>query len=205
MRKAIAWAVMSLVAVALLGGCLPRFVPVDDAEVSAALKEVLQQYQKRAELARELITLVQPVSNRTDALVAAVMDAQADLDYRIRTAPETMVDRVAFERFKIAQRQLGDALSGLLVESGNDRRFHKDPRFRSLVRQLGGVDRQINVARQAYDEAVDRYNASLNVFPRDVEARILAVHERPEFGPAAGTTTRQPRTDFGSLRGSMRV
>jgi LemA protein len=204
MRKAIAWAVMSLVAVALLGGCLPRFVPADDAEVSAALKEVLQHYQKRAELARELITLVQPVSNRTDALVAAVMDVQADLDC-IRTAPETMVDRVAFERFKIAQRQLGDALSGLLVESGNDRRFHKDPRFRSLARQLGGVDRQINVARQAYDEAVDRYNASLNIFPRDVEARILAVHERPEFGPAAGTTTRQPRTDFGSLRGSMRV
>ncbi|KAE8759215.1 hypothetical protein FSO04_14820 [Paraburkholderia madseniana] len=204
MRKIIAWAVMSLVAVALLGGCLPRYVPVDDAEVSAALKEVLQQYDKRAELTRDLIMLVQSAPNRNDALVAAVMAAQADLDC-IRIAPGALVEQVAFERFEIAQRQLGDALSRLLVESGNDRYFHKDPRFRSLSRQLGGVDRQIAVTQKAYDEAVDRYNASLNAFPHGVEARILALHERPKFSAAAETATRPPRTDFGTLRGSMRV
>ncbi|WP_408351973.1 LemA family protein [Paraburkholderia sp. RL17-337-BIB-A] len=74
-----------------------------------------------------------------------------------------------------------------------------------MSRQLGGVDRQIAVTRKAYDEAVDRYNASLSVFPRDVEARILALHERPKFSAAAETVTRQPRTDFGTLRGSLRV
>jgi LemA protein len=195
---------MSLVVVDLLGGCLPRYVPADDAEVSATLKEVLQQYEKRAELARELIALIQPVANRNDTLVGAVTAAQAGLDC-IRPAPGALVERVAFERFEIAQRQLGDALSRLLVESANDRHFHKDPRFRSLSRQLGGVDRQIAVTRKAYDEAADRYNASLNVFPHDVEARILALHERPKFSAAAATATRQPRTDFGALRGSMRV
>lgn len=204
MRKTIAWAVMSLVAVSLLGGCLPRYVPADDAEVSVALKEVLQQYEKRAELARDLIMLVQSAANRNDTLVAAVMDAQAGLDC-IRIAPGALVEQVAFERFEIAQRQLGDALSRLLVESGNDRYFHKNPRFRSLSSRLGRVDRQIAVTRKVYDDAVDRYNASLNAFPHDVEARILAPHERPIFGAAAETATRPQRTDFGTLRGSMRV
>lgn len=195
---------MSLVAVTLLCGCLPRYVPVDDAEVSTALKEVLQQYEKRAELTRDLIMLVQSVESRNDTLVAAVTAAQADLDC-IRIAPGALAEQVAFERFEVAQRQLGDALSRLLVESGNDRYFHKDPRFRSLSRQLGGVDKQIAVARKAYNEAVERYNASLNTFPHDVEARILTLHERPEFSVAAETATRPPRTDFGTLRGSMRV
>jgi LemA protein len=204
MRKIIAWTVMSLVAVTLLSGCLPRYVPVDDAEVSTALKQVLQQYEKRAELTRDLIMLVQSVESRNDTLVAAVMAAQADLDC-IRIAPGALVEQVAFERFEIAQRQLGDALSRLLVESDNDRFFHKDPRYRSLSRQLGGVDRQIAVTQKAYNEAADRYNASLNAFPHEVEARILALHERPEFSAAAVTATRPPRTDFGTLRGSMRV
>ncbi|MFL9913726.1 hypothetical protein [Paraburkholderia sp. RL17-337-BIB-A] len=126
MRKTIAWAVMSLAVVALLGGCLPRCVPADDAEVSAALKEVLQQYEKRAGLARELIGLIQPVANRNETLGGAVQAAQADPDC-IRTAPGALVERVAFQRFEIAQRQLGDVLSRLLVESANDRHFHKDP------------------------------------------------------------------------------
>ena len=204
MRKIIAWAAMSLVAVALLGGCLARYVPVDDAEVSTALKEVVQQYEKRAELTRDLIMLVQSAGNRNDTLVAVVAAAQADLDC-IRIAPGAPVEQVAFERFDITQRQFGDALSRLLVESGNDRYFHKDPRFRSLSRQLGGVDRQIAITRKAYDEAVDRYNANLNAFPNEIEARILALHERPKFSAAAGTATRPPRTGFGALRGSMRV
>lgn len=204
MRKIIVWVVMSLVAVALLGGCLPRYVPVDDTEVSAALKEVLLQYEKRAELTRNLIMLVQSAAKRNDTLVAAVVAAQADLDC-IRIAPGALMEPVAFERFEIAQRQLGDALSGLLVESGNDKYFHKDPRFRSLSRQLGGVDRQIAVTQKAYDEAVNRYNASLTAFPHEVEARILALHERPKFSAADETETRPPRSDFGTLRGSMRV
>ncbi|NYH14153.1 LemA family protein [Paraburkholderia bryophila] len=204
MRKIIVWVVMSLVAIALLGGCLPRYVPVADAEVNAALKEVLLQYEKRADLTRDLIMLVQSAANRNDTLVAAVVAAQADLGC-IRIAPEALAEQVAFERFEIAQRQLGDAVSRLLVESGNDRVFHKDPRFRSLSRQLGGVDRQIAVTQKAYDEAADRYNASLNAFPHDIEARILALHERPGFSAAAETATWPPRTDFGTLRGSMRV
>jgi LemA protein len=123
----------------------------------------------------------------------------------IRIAPGALVEQVAFERFEIAQRQLGDALSRLLVESGNDRYFHNDPRFRSLARQLGGVDRQIAVTQKMYDEAVDGYNASLHVFPHKVEARIRALHERPKFSAAAETAPRPQRTDFGTLRGSMRV
>ncbi|MFM0080672.1 LemA family protein [Paraburkholderia sediminicola] len=204
MRKLIAWAVMSLVAVTLLGGCLPRYVPADDAEVSTVLKEVLQQYERRAELTRDLIMLVQSAASRNDTLVTAVMAAQADLDC-IRIAPGALVEQVAFERFEIAQRQLGDALSRLLVESDNDRYFHNDARFKSLSRQLGGVDRQIVVTQKAYNEAADRYNASLNAFPHEVEARILALHERPEFSAAAETATQPRRTDFGTLRGSMRV
>ena len=148
--------------------------------------------------------MIQSSANGNDTLVAAVVAAQADLDC-IRIAPGALAEQVAFERFEIAQRQLGDALSRLLVESGNDRYFHKDPRFKSLSRQLGGVDRQIAVTQKAYNEAADRYNASLNAFPHEVEARILALHERSKFSAAAETATRPPRTDFGTLRGSMRV
>jgi LemA protein len=204
MRKAIAWTVMSLIAVALLGGCLPRYAPVDDAEVRAALQDVLQQYEKRGELAENLIILAHPLADSNDTLAAEVVAAQADLDHMLST-PRARTEQVEFERLEIAQRQLSDAISRLLIESGNDRRLRQEPRFRSLRRQLAAVDRRIAIAQKAYDVAVDRYNASLGVFPHNVEARVLALDPLPKFGATDKTTKRPPRTDFGALRGSMRV
>jgi LemA protein len=204
MRNAFAWIVMLLAAVALLGGCLSRYVPVNDAQVSAALQDVLDQYQKRGELARSLATLVQPVAGQTDALDMEVAAAQASLD-RLRATPQAQLQQVDFERFETVQRQLSDAISRVLIESGNDRQLRQDPRFRSLRRRLAAVDRRIASGRLAYNEAVDRYNAGLAVFPYDVEARMLALHARARFDAPDKTAKRPPRTDFGALRGSLQV
>jgi LemA protein len=204
MRNAFAWIVILLAAVALLGGCLSRYAPVDDAQVSAALQDVLDQYQKRGELARSLATLVQPVAGQTDALDMEVAAAQASLD-RLRATPQAQLQQVDFERFETVQRQLSDAISRVLIESGNDRQLRQDPRFRSLRRRLAAVDRRIASGRLAYNEAVDRYNAGLAVFPYDVEARMLALHARARFGAPDKTAKRPPRTDFGALRGSLQV
>jgi LemA protein len=172
--------------------------------VNAALRDVLQQYQKRGELARNLITLVQPLADPNHTPDAEVVAAQADLDRMLATR-HARTDQIEFERFEIVQRQLGDAISRLLIESGNDRHLHQNPRFRSLRRQLAAVDRRIAMEQKAYGEAVDRYNASLTVFPHDVEARLLALHALPKFGAADKTAKRPPHTDFGALRGSMQV
>jgi LemA protein len=203
-RKAVASIVMLFIAVAFLGGCLPRYAQVDDTEVNAALRDVLQQYQKRSELARSLIMLVRPLADPDDTLDAEVAAAQADLD-RMLATPQARTDQIEFGRFEIAQRQLGDAISRLLIESGNDRHLSQDPRFRSLRRQLAAVDRRIAMKQKTYDEATDRYNASLTVFPHNVEARLLALHPRPKFGAVDKTAKRPPRTDFGALGGSTHV
>jgi LemA protein len=147
-----------LIAVVFLGGCLPRCAPLDDAEASAALRDVLQQYQKRGELAKDLIVLVHPPGHSSDTPNAEVAAAQASLDRMVATR-QARPDQIEFERFKVAQRQLGDAISRLLIESGNDRRLRQDSRFRSLRRQLAAADRRIATAQKAYDEAADRYNA----------------------------------------------
>ena len=202
LRKAVASIGMLLIAVAFLGGCLPRYAPVDDAEVSAAMGDVLQEYQKRGELARNLIVLVRPLADPNDTPDAEVVAAQAGLD-RMLANRHARADPIEFERFEIAQRQLGDAISRLLIESGNDRHLRQDPRFRSLRRQLATADRRIAMEQRAYDEAVGRYNASLTVFPHNVEARILALHALTKFGAGDRTAKRLPRTDFGALRGSM--
>jgi LemA protein len=202
--KAVASAVLLLIAVVFLGGCLPRCAPLDDAEASAALRDVLQQYQKRGELAKDLIVLVHPPGHSSDTPNAEVAAAQASLDRMVATR-QARPDQIEFERFEIAQRQLGDAISRLLIESGNDRRLRQDSRFRSLRRQLAAADRRIATAQKAYDEAADRYNASLAVFPHDVEAHLLALHALPKFDVLDRTAKRPPRTDFGTLRGSMQV
>jgi LemA protein len=151
---------MLLIAVALLGGCLGLCAPVDDADVSAALRDVFQQYQNRCELAGNLITLAHALADRNDTLDAEIVTAQANLDHMLAT-PQARTEQVEIERLEIAQRQLGDAISRLLIESGNDQLLRREPRFRSLLRQLAAVDRRIAMAQKAYNEAVDRYNASL--------------------------------------------
>ncbi|MDR6207913.1 LemA family protein [Paraburkholderia graminis] len=186
MRKTIAGTVILLVAIALLGGCLPHYEP-DDVELKAALSDLLQQYAKRTELSRQMIAQVQPASRQNSTLAAAVTAAQANLDC-MRTDQETLVEQIPFERFEIAQRQLGDAISRLVIEAGNDPHLDQDSRFRSLLRQLAAADRRIATKRKAYDEAIDRYNRSRSGFPRDIEARTLTLRMLP--GPDAVAETR---------------
>ncbi|MBW9103898.1 LemA family protein [Paraburkholderia phenoliruptrix] len=181
MRKTIAGTVILLVAIALLGGCLPHY-DADDVERKAALGDLLQQYAERTELSRQLIALVQPASRENSGLADAVTAAQANLDC-MRTDREALLEQIPFERFEIAQRQLGDAISRLVIEAGNDPHLDHDARFRSLLTQLAAADRRIVTKRKAYDEAVDRYNRSRSGYFHDIEARTLTFRMPPAPGP----------------------
>jgi LemA protein len=194
-----------LFAVALLSACPLRAARPDDSDVNAALTEILGQYQKRGELAGQLTMLAEATASRDDSMVAAVKAAQAQLGC-IRAAPGPLVEPPAFERFDVAQRQLSDAISRLLIESDHDRRLRTNPHFVALRRQIATADRRIDVARERYDEAAERYNARLHRFPDNLAARMLPLHERPTFGTSDVTARhRKPRTDFDALRGSLRV
>ncbi|WP_433696326.1 LemA family protein [Paraburkholderia phenoliruptrix] len=185
----IVWTVTLLFVASLPGGCSAYSAPPDNAEVDAALRNVLDQYEARGKLVRELIALAQPLAGDNGTLVGAVTVAQADLDC-VRLDPQALAEQVPFERFEVAERQLGDAISRLLIELGNDRRIGQDARFDALRKQLGAVERRAAITRDAYDQTVDRYNASLDALP-DATTHRPALRPRPTFRVVAETANRQ--------------
>jgi LemA protein len=188
--RAFVWVVMLAIFASLPGGCSSYSAPPDDAQVNAALRNVLNEYETRALLARDLIVLAQPLGNPNSAPVSAATAAQADLAC-IRLDPEALAEQVPFERFAVAQRQVDDAISRLLIELGNDGQIGQNPRFETLRAQLGAVERRIAVAREAYDEVVDRYNASLDVSRPKARTHMPEPRPRPTFRVIAGAENRQ--------------
>lgn len=191
--------------VLILTGCQLRLAPPDDSDVNAAQTEMLEQYRDRGELLAKLIALTQDAAKQDGPLAAAVVKIQAQLASMPAT-PGTGGNPVDFERFEIGQRELGDAVSRLLIASDEDRRLHGDAGVRTLKRQLAVAERRIAVSRERYREAAGHYNSTLRVFPGSVAARALGLHERPLPGePDRAVAHRKPRMDFDSLRGSLRV
>ncbi|MFL9944128.1 LemA family protein [Paraburkholderia graminis] len=179
--------VVMLVLLASLPGGDPSYdARWNVAEVDAALRDVLRQYGMREELVRDLILLGQRLGSSNGTLVFAVTAAQAELN-SIRLEPRALAQHVPFDRFAVGQRQLGDATSRLLIELGNDRQTAHGPRLQALSARLGAIEKRIAIGREAYDKAVDRYNASLAVSPPDANADGPALRPRPTFRVIAET------------------
>jgi LemA protein len=154
-----------LVAVAfILSACGVNEIPRLDEQVKAAWSQVLNQYQRRADLVPNLVETVKGYAAHEQATLTAVVEARAKAT-QIQIPPDILENPEAFKRFQENQAQLTSALSRLLAVSEQYPDLKANQNFLSLQSQLEGTENRIAVARRDYIEAVQRYNTELRTIP----------------------------------------
>jgi LemA protein len=178
---------------------------VRDSEARTAFSDVLDLYNERLELVDETIALARPYLPAASSTPANVANARSVVA-AMHATPDFIDTPALFERYDVAQRQLTEAISQLMIVCESVHRLNAAPRFRTLQARLASSAGQIAIARDRYDNAAQRYNASLHRFPFSLAEAIHADQDKPTFSARDGSPVhRRPRTDFGALRGSLRV
>jgi len=179
MKTWLSWLSAALLAI-LLSGCGYNQFQSSDESVKAAWGEVVNQYQRRADLVPNLVNTVKGYASHERETLEAVTKARAAAT-SIQVTPEVLNDPQAFERFQQAQGQLTQALSRLLAVSENYPQLKADGLFRDLQSQLEGTENRITVARQRYIKAVQEYNVLARSFPTNLTAKMFGYPVRPSF------------------------
>jgi len=169
-----------LVATLVLSGCGYNTLQRQDEQVKAAWSEVLNQYQRRADLIPNLVNTVKGFAAQEQQVLQGVTDARARVG-SIQATPELLENPEAFQRFIEAQGQLTSALSRLLVVAENYPQLKSDANFRDLQAQLEGTENRIAVARNRYIKAVQEYNVTVRSFPSNLTAMLFGFEVKPNF------------------------
>src|SRR5690242_3503441 len=169
-----------LVAVLLLGGCGYNQIQSSDEQVKAAWSEVVNQYQRRADLIPNLVNTVKGFAQQERDVLLGVTNSRAKVG-SIQATPEVLNDPAAFQKFTAAQGELSSALSRLLVVTENYPTLKSDALFRDLMSQLEGTENRITVARNRYIKTVQDYNVTIRSFPTNLTAMMFGYKEKPNF------------------------
>jgi LemA protein len=170
----------------------------NDEQVKAAWSEVLNQYQRRADLVPNLVNTVKGFAAQEKDVLLGVTNARAKVG-GVQATPELINDTDAFAKFQAAQRDMTSALSRLLVVAENYPQLKSDANFRDLQAQLEGTENRIAVARKRYIAAVERYNVEVRSFPSNLTAKMFGFNVRPNFTVEnEKELATPPKVDFGS-------
>ncbi|MCC7548210.1 MAG: LemA family protein [Burkholderiales bacterium] len=195
-KKWLAWLLLSVAVT--LGGCGYNTIQQQDEQVKAAWSEVLNQYQRRADLIPNLVNTVKGFAQQEVEVLTRVTEARARAT-SIQATPELINDPQAFSRFQQAQGELTSALSRLLVVVENYPQLKSDQNFRDLQAQLEGTENRIAVARKRYIETVQLYNTTIRQFPVNLTAMVFSYEPRENFSVEnEAEISRPPAVDFGS-------
>jgi LemA protein len=164
----------------LLSGCGYNTFQTADEQVKASWAEVLNQYQRRADLVPNLVNTVKGFAAQEQTVLLGVTEARAKVG-SIQATPELVNDEQAFSKFQAAQGELTSALSRLLVVSENYPELKSDANFRELQAQLEGTENRITVARNRYIQAVQEYNVAVRSFPSNLTAMIFGYKTKASF------------------------
>ena len=164
----------------LLSGCGYNTFQTADEQVKAAWSEVLNQYQRRADLVPNLVNTVKGYAAHEKDVLTQVTEARAKVG-GIQATPELIKDPQAFAQFQQAQAGLSSALSRLLVVAENYPNLKADAAFRDLQAQLEGTENRITVARNRYIKAVEAYNVAVRTFPNNLTAMVFGYEVKPNF------------------------
>ncbi len=173
-------AVLGLVLSLFLTGCGYNTLQSTDEQIKASWSEVLNQYQRRADLVPNLVNTVKGFAAQEQAVFLGVTQARAQVG-SIQATPELINDPEAFAKFQAAQGQLSSALSRLLVVAENYPQLKSDVVFRDLQAQLEGTENRITVARNRYIQAVQEYNVTVRSFPSNLTAMMFGFNTKPNF------------------------
>ncbi|HEU5478468.1 MAG TPA: LemA family protein [Candidatus Tumulicola sp.] len=187
---------LAVIATLSLSGCGYNTLQTQDEAIKAAWSEVLNQYQRRADLVPNLVNTVKGYAAQEQTVLTEVTNARATVG-SIKATPELVNDPVAFQKFIAAQNQLQGALSRLLAVSENYPQLKSDALFRDLLSQLEGTENRIAVARNRYIKAVQEYNTTVRRFPTNLTAMVFKMGTKANFtvtDEAAVSTP--PKVDF---------
>ena len=180
MRRAVR-GILLLVLLPIVSGCGYNEIQGLDEETKAAWSEVLNQYQRRADLIPNLVNTVKGYAAHERETLEAVTQARSQVA-GIKATPELLNDPAAFQKFQEAQGQLSSALSRLLAVAENYPDLKASENFRDLQSQLEGTENRIAVARKRYIDKVAEYNKAVRFFPTNLTARfILHAEVKPTF------------------------
>jgi LemA protein len=165
---------------ALLSGCGYNQFQQQDEAVKAAWAEVVNQYQRRADLIPNLVNTVKGYASHEKETLEAVTAARSRAT-SFQITPEVLNNPEAFQKFQAAQGELSSALSRLMAVSENYPQLKADTSFRDLQSQLEGTENRITVARARYIAAVQDYNVSVRSFPKNLTAMMFGYEPKPSF------------------------
>ena len=185
-----------LLATLALSGCGYNTLQATDEQINAAWSEVLNQYQRRADLVPNLVNTVKGYASHEKEVLESVTEARSRVG-GIQATPELVNDEQAFARFQAAQGELTSALSRLLVVAENYPQLKADANFRDLQAQLEGTENRIAVARNRYIKAVQEYNTTVRSFPTNLTAMVFGMKTKPNFSVEnEKAISSAPKVDF---------
>jgi LemA protein len=164
----------------LLTGCGYNDFQRLDEQSKSAWSEVLNQYQRRADLVPNIVATVKGEAQFEQDTLTKVVEARAKAT-SIQVTPETLNDPAAFRKFQAAQSELGGALSRLMVVSERYPDLKANQGFRDLRVQLEGTENRITVARNRYIQTVQEYNVLARSFPSNLTAMMFSYQVKPNF------------------------
>jgi LemA protein len=163
-----------------LSGCGYNTIQTQDEAIKGAWSEVVNQYQRRADLIPNLVATVKGFAAQEQAVLIGVTEARARAT-SIQVTPELLNDPEALKKFQAAQGELTQALKSLLMVTENYPDLKSDQNFRDLQAQLEGTENRITVARNRYIESVQTYNGTIRRFPVNLTAMMFGYDVKPNF------------------------
>jgi len=183
-----------------LTGCGYNRLQSTDEQVKAAWAEVINQYQRRADLIPNLVNTVKGYAQQEQTVLIGVTEARAKAT-SIQATPEMVDNPQAFQQFVQAQREVTGALSRLLAVAENYPQLKSDQNFRELQAQLEGTENRIAVARQRFIKANEGYNVLIRQFPNNLTAMMFGYKPKAQFTVEDEKAISKPPTvDFGTKK-----
>ncbi len=186
-----------LLSLSSLSGCGYNTLQVQDEAIKAGWSEVLNQYQRRADLVPNLVSTVKGYAAHEAKVLTEVTAARARVG-QMSIGAEALNDPAALEKFQAAQGELAGALQRLLVVSENYPQLKADAGFRDLQAQLEGTENRITVARNRYIKTVQEYNVTVRSFPSNLTAMMFGHQPKANFTVEnEKALAKPPSVDFG--------
>lgn len=175
------WLMGGMLAMSLsLSGCGYNALQSQDEQINASWSEVVNQYQRRADLVPNLVATVERYAKHEETVFTEVAEARAKVS-SVQLTPEALNDPEAMANYQAAQSQMTSALSRLMMVSENYPQLKADAAFQDLQAQLEGTENRITVARNRYIEDVRVYNTTVRQFPTNITAKVFGMDTKPNF------------------------
>ena len=179
-----------------LTNCGYNAIQTNDEQVKSAWSEVLNQYQRRADLVPNLVNTVKGFAAQEQKVLIGVTEARAKTG-SIQLTPELINDPQAFKKFQQAQGELTQALKSLFAVTENYPELKSDANFRDLQAQIEGTENRITVARNRYIQAVQVYNTTVRSFPTNLTAMLFKQQVKQSFTVEdEAAVSKAPAVDF---------